>query len=105
MSDSLVVRAWEERVIVPERGSRIVHFILSDSIGNSVLAVVGRERCLNHMVYMISEDFLSVFGSTSTVRAGKKWQARRDAVEWLVSVVEKGGPVLANSSMSWSLEL
>lgn len=105
MSDSPVVRTWEERVIVPERGSRIVHFIINDSLGNSVLAVVGRERCLNHMVYMISEDFLRVFGSTSTIRAGKKWQARRDAVEWLASVVAKGGPVLANSSMSWSLEL
>lgn len=92
-----MVMTWEERVIVPERGSRIVHFIINDSLGNSVLAVVGRERCLNHMVYMILEDFLRIFGSTSTIRAGKKWQARRDAVEWLASVVAKGGPVLANS--------
>lgn len=103
MPDNQVLRAWEERVIVQEKGSRIVHYMLKDNTGNSLLAVVGRERSINHMAYAISEDFLRVFGSTSTVHAGKKWEARRDVVEWLISVVSRGGPILANSSMCCSL--
>ncbi|XP_057795174.1 uncharacterized protein LOC131011385 [Salvia miltiorrhiza] len=97
MCDSGVLRAWEECVVVPERGSRIVHYILKDNIGNSVVAAVGRERCINHMVYTISDDFLRVFGSTTGVGAGKKWHARREVVEWLISVVARGGPITASS--------
>ncbi|KAI3466501.1 hypothetical protein Pfo_023164 [Paulownia fortunei] len=98
MPDNQVLRAWEERVILQEKGRRIVHYILRDSTGNSLLAVVGRERSINHMAYAISEDFLHVFGSTSTVHAGTKWRARRDVVEWLKSLVSIGGPILANST-------
>ncbi|PIM99056.1 hypothetical protein CDL12_28452 [Handroanthus impetiginosus] len=98
MSDDQVMRAWEERIILREKGRRLVHYILKDSMGNSVLAVVGRDRSVNHMAYEISEDFLCVFGSTSTVHAGTKWRARRDVIEWLVSVVSRGGPILANST-------
>ncbi|KAG6420878.1 hypothetical protein SASPL_117422 [Salvia splendens] len=97
MCDSGVIRAWEECVVVPERGSRIVHYKLKDNIGNSVVAVVGRERCINHMVYTVSEDYLRVFGSTGGVYAGKKWQARREVVDWLITVVARGGPIVASS--------
>lgn len=99
MSDNQVLRAWEERVVSQEKGSRIVHYIMRDSIGSSLLAVVGRDRCINHMSYVVSDDYLRVFGSTSTVHTGTNWGARRDVVEWLVSVVSRGGPILANSSM------
>lgn len=105
MCDSGVIRAWEECVVVPERGSRIVHYNLKDNIGNSVVAVVGRERCINHMVYTVSEDYLRVFGSAGGVYAGKKWQARREVVDWLITVVARGGPIMASSSMSCSFNL
>ncbi|KAK6133201.1 hypothetical protein DH2020_033037 [Rehmannia glutinosa] len=104
MSNNEVVRAWEERVISQEKGSRIVHYILKDSTGNSVLAVVGRERSINHMSYAITEDYLRVFGSTCTVHAGTRWRARRDVVHWLISVVSRGGPILANSTNPSSLK-
>ncbi|KAK6133190.1 hypothetical protein DH2020_033080 [Rehmannia glutinosa] len=98
MSNNEVLRAWEERVISQEKGSRIVHYILKDSTGNSVIAVVGRERSINHMSYAITEDYLRVFGSTCTVHAGTRWRARRDVVHWLISVVSRAGPILTNST-------
>ncbi|KAL0321059.1 UNVERIFIED_CONTAM: hypothetical protein Sradi_5367400 [Sesamum radiatum] len=104
MSDKEVLRAWEERVISQEKGRRIVHYILKDTTGSSLLAVVGRDRSVNHMAYVISEAFLCVFASTSAVHAGTKWRARRDVVEWLKSVVSRGGPIFGNSTNPSSLK-
>ncbi|KAK6149643.1 hypothetical protein DH2020_017168 [Rehmannia glutinosa] len=98
MSDNQVLRAWEERVISQEKGSRIVHYFLMDSAGNSLLAIVGIERSRRHMFYSVTEDFLRVFGSTSTVHAGTRWKARKDVVEFLSSIASGGGPIFANSS-------
>ncbi|KAK6124769.1 hypothetical protein DH2020_041490 [Rehmannia glutinosa] len=98
MSDNQVLRAWEERVISQEKGSRIVHYFLMDSAGNSLLAIVGIERSRRHMFYSVTEDFLRVFGSTSTVHAGTRWKARKDVVEFLSSIASGGGPIFANSN-------
>ncbi|KAI3456571.1 hypothetical protein Pfo_013234 [Paulownia fortunei] len=102
MSDSQVLRAWEEREISQEKGSRIVHYLLKDSTGNSLLAAVGIERSIRHMTYSVTEDFLRVFGSTSTVHAGTRWKARKDVVECLTSMASGGGPIFANSKAEGS---
>ncbi|CAI9760233.1 unnamed protein product [Fraxinus pennsylvanica] len=85
--------AWEERIISKEKGNRVVHYYLNESNGNSVIAVVGTEKSLRHMIYVVSEDFVIYYGCTRTVRAGAKWRARRDVVEWLTSIVSRGQPI------------
>ncbi|KAK6124770.1 hypothetical protein DH2020_041491 [Rehmannia glutinosa] len=98
MSDNQVLRAWEERVISQEKDNRIVHYLLVDSTGNQLLAVVGIERSRRHIIYSVTEDFLRVFGSTSTVHAGTRWKSRKDVVECLSSITSGGGPIFANSN-------
>ncbi|GAU38962.1 hypothetical protein TSUD_378380 [Trifolium subterraneum] len=44
--------SWEEELICQERGNRVIHFYLRDMSGNSVLAVVGTERSVRHMMLM-----------------------------------------------------
>ncbi|XP_073147019.1 uncharacterized protein [Henckelia pumila] len=87
-------KAWEERVISPEKGNRVIHYYLKDS----VLAVVGTERSIRHMIYVVSEDFISIYGSTTRVHAETKWRSRREVVEWLTSVVSRSAPVLAKNN-------
>ncbi|KAL2341387.1 hypothetical protein Fmac_009327 [Flemingia macrophylla] len=75
--------AWEERVICQERGNRVIHFYLKDAVGKSVLAVVGTERSVRHMMYVVPDHFLQAYGSTQAC----KWRARREVVDWLTSLV------------------
>ncbi|KAL2473511.1 agenet domain-containing protein/bromo-adjacent-like proteiny (BAH) domain-containing protein [Forsythia ovata] len=93
-----VLMAWEERIISQEKGNRVVHYYLKDSNANSVLAVVGTERSVRHMIYVVTEDFIRVYGCTRTVHVGTKWRARRDVVEWLSSIVSRGEPISTNSN-------
>lgn len=104
-SQNQVLRAWEERVVSKERGSRIVHYTLRDSTTNSLLAVVGIEKSRNHMIYSVTEDYLRVFGSTEAVHSGTKWKARKDVVEFLMSITSVGGPIFAISSMLCSYRI
>lgn len=90
---------WEERIISKERGNRVVHYYLNESNGNSVLAIVGTEKSLRHMIYVLSEDFVINYGCTTTVRAGTKWRTRRDVVEWLMSIVSRGQPISTTPGM------
>lgn len=80
---------WKEEYVSQERGSRIVHYILKDSCGKSILAVVGTERSLRHMVYVVSDEFLSCSGADNPVQAGFKWRSRREVVDWLTSMLAK----------------
>uniref|UniRef100_A0A803MWH9 BAH domain-containing protein n=1 Tax=Chenopodium quinoa TaxID=63459 RepID=A0A803MWH9_CHEQI len=80
---------WREEFVSQERGSRIVHYILKDYCGKSILAVVGTERSLRHMVYVVAEDFLSYSGTDNPVQAGFKWRSRREVVDWLTSLLAK----------------
>ncbi|XP_073055971.1 uncharacterized protein [Primulina eburnea] len=93
-------KSWEERVISSEKGNRVVHYYLKGSAGNSVLAVVGTERSIRHMVYVVSEDFIYIYGSTTRIHCETKWRARREVVEWLTSVVSRSAPVLENNAPS-----
>ncbi|XP_027360662.1 uncharacterized protein LOC113868886 [Abrus precatorius] len=80
--------AWEEKVICQERGNRVIHFYLKDALGNSVLAVVGTERSVRHMMYVVPDNFLQAYGSTQSINACK-WRARREVVDWLTCLVSR----------------
>lgn len=80
---------WKEQFVSQEKGSRVVHYLLKDCSGEFVLAVVGTERSLRHMVYVVYEDFLNVYGIENTVQANLKWKSRREVVDWLTSMLCK----------------
>ncbi|CAL5061717.1 unnamed protein product [Urochloa decumbens] len=83
---------WREEFISQERGSRVVHYYLDDAAGGSHLAVVGTERSLRHMLYVVSEDFRAAWGRGGGADDGggpgvfaRKWRSRREVVDWLGS--------------------
>ncbi|KAK1306820.1 hypothetical protein QJS10_CPA10g01817 [Acorus calamus] len=81
---------WEERFVSQERGNRVVHYFLKDSEGESVLAVVGTERSLRHMVYVVPEEFSRAHGTyerAAGLPPGFKWRSRREVVDWLTSLL------------------
>ncbi|KAG9443502.1 hypothetical protein H6P81_014842 [Aristolochia fimbriata] len=80
---------WEEQFISQEKGNRVVHYYFKDSAGDSVLAVVGTERSLRHMVYVVSDDFSRVYGSDKSNNTCFKWRSRREVVNWLTSLLSK----------------
>ncbi|KAK6265109.1 hypothetical protein QUC31_013320 [Theobroma cacao] len=84
---------WEEHIICQERGNRVVHFYLKEASGPLVLAVVGTERSIRHMMYVVSGEFLQAYGSHGFINASSKWRARREVVEWLQSLVSMNRPL------------
>ncbi|GAY47682.1 hypothetical protein CUMW_106180 [Citrus unshiu] len=80
---------WKEEFISQERGNRVVHYFLKDSAGESVLAVVGTERSVRHMFYVVAEEFVRVYGAENSMHAGYKWRSRREVVDWLTSMLSK----------------
>ncbi|KAJ4980904.1 hypothetical protein NE237_031741 [Protea cynaroides] len=80
---------WKEQFVSQERGNRIVHYFLKDAAGDSVLAIVGTERSLRHMVYVVAEEFVQSHGADKSIHAGFKWRSRREVVDWLTSLVTK----------------
>ncbi|KAG2678221.1 hypothetical protein I3760_12G133400 [Carya illinoinensis] len=94
---------WREEFVSQERGNRVVHYFLKDSSGESILAVVGTERSVRHMFYVVSEEFLQVYGKESSIHAGYKWRSRREVVDWLTSMLSKqhlpGGSGSPSSTM------
>ncbi|CAK8531278.1 unnamed protein product [Lathyrus sativus] len=78
--------SWEEQVICQERGNRVIHFYLKHVSGDSVLAVVGTERSVRHMMYVVPQQFLQAYGS---INVTYKWRARREVVDWLNNLVLK----------------
>lgn len=80
---------WKEQFVSQERGHRVVHYYLKDSAGESFLAVVGTERSVRHMCYVIAEDFLEICGMEGSFPPGFKWRSRREVVDWLTSMLSK----------------
>ncbi|KAI8552991.1 hypothetical protein RHMOL_Rhmol06G0310500 [Rhododendron molle] len=80
---------WKEQFVSKERGNRVVHYFLKDISGESILAVVGTERSVRHMFYVVSEEFLNVRGADNSVHAGFRWRSRREVVNWLTSRLSK----------------
>ncbi|XP_022716241.1 uncharacterized protein LOC111275279 isoform X2 [Durio zibethinus] len=83
---------WEEHIICQERGNRVVHFYLKEASGILVLAVVGTERSIRHMMYVVSGEFVQAYGIHGFINANTKWRARREVVEWLQSLVSMNRP-------------
>lgn len=88
--------AWEEHIISHERGNRLVHFYLRDALGAKVLAVIGTERSIRHMLYVVADDFVQAHGTDRSINVCTKWRARREVVDWLVSLVSKNHSTLDN---------
>ncbi|KAI3456826.1 hypothetical protein Pfo_013489 [Paulownia fortunei] len=80
---------WKEQYVSKERGNRVVHYFLKDNSGESILAVVGTERSVRHMFYVVSEEFFSAHGAENSVHAGFRWRSRREVVNWLTSMLSK----------------
>ncbi|MQM03705.1 hypothetical protein Taro_036490, partial [Colocasia esculenta] len=80
---------WREHFVSQERGSRVVHYYLEDSSGESFLAAVGTERSLRHMLYVVAEEFLQVIGIDKSGASCLKWRSRREVVDWLTSFLPK----------------
>lgn len=80
---------WKEQFISQERGNRVVHYFLKDSAGESIIAVVGTERSVRHMFYVVAEEFVQVYGAENSIHAGFKWRSRREVVDWLTSMLSK----------------
>lgn len=84
---------WEEEYVSNDRGSRVVDYYLKDRHGNTKLAVVGTERSLRHMVYVVSDEFLHLTNnSKSNSSSSMKWRSRREVVDWLDSLLSKPRP-------------
>jgi len=84
---------WQEEYVSNDRGSRVVHYYLKDRHGKAKLAVVGTERSLRHMVYVVSEEFLHLTNnSKSNSSSSMKWRSRREVVDWLDSLLSKPRP-------------
>jgi hypothetical protein len=81
--------AWEEHIVCHERGNRVIHFYLKDVSGYSVLAVIGTERSIRHMTYVVSDELMRLDGFEKSVIACTKWRARREVVDWLTSLVSR----------------
>lgn len=80
---------WEEKYVSHDRGSRVVHYYLKDRHGQYSLAVVGTERSLRHMVYVVCDDFLPLAGLDKSATSAFKWRARREVVDWLQTLLTK----------------
>ncbi|KAM1112973.1 hypothetical protein ACFX13_046631 [Malus domestica] len=80
---------WKEHFVSQEMGNRVVHYFLKHSSGESILAVVGTERSVRHMFYVVSEEFLQVHGIESSNSANFKRRSRREVVDWLTFMLSK----------------
>ncbi|XP_057765486.1 uncharacterized protein LOC130986184 [Salvia miltiorrhiza] len=80
---------WKEQYVSKERGNRVVHYFLKDNSGESILAVVGTERSVRHMFYVVSDEFFNAHGADNSVQAGFRWRSRREVVNWLTSMLSK----------------
>ncbi|GLT56969.1 hypothetical protein SLA2020_299810 [Shorea laevis] len=80
---------WKEEFVSQERGNRVVHYFLKDSAGESILAVVGTERSVRHMFYVVAEEFVKLYGPEHSINVGFKWRSRREVVDWLTSMLSK----------------
>ncbi|KAI3703070.1 hypothetical protein L6452_28825 [Arctium lappa] len=80
---------WKEEFVSKERGKRVVHYFLKEKSGESVLAVVGTERSVRHMLYVVAEEFLRVNEPNRLVNAAHRWRSRREVVNWLTSMLSK----------------
>lgn len=90
--------SWEERIISQDKGNRVVHYYLTHSVDDSVLAIKGTERSVRHMIYVVSDTFVEDYGTLCKVNAATKWRSRREVVDWLTKLVSKHQPPRSGQS-------
>ncbi|XP_004295325.1 PREDICTED: uncharacterized protein LOC101315321 isoform X2 [Fragaria vesca subsp. vesca] len=91
---------WEEHIVCHARGNRVVHYYLKKASGEYVLAVIGTEKSIRHMLYVVSDEFLETCGSNASINACTRWRARREVVHWLGSLLSKRGRSEVSNSPS-----
>ncbi|XP_020244358.1 uncharacterized protein LOC109822548 [Asparagus officinalis] len=102
--------SWEEKVISNDKGRRLVHYYLRNREGKRFLAVVGREKSLRHMSYVVTTQFSAMMSAASSSGSSSesygsyspssaldfgvrdfgermKWKSRRELIYWLGSIV------------------
>ncbi|KAK1403159.1 hypothetical protein POM88_002764 [Heracleum sosnowskyi] len=94
-----IYEAWLERTISEVKGHHVIHFYLASTSANPLLVVVGTEKSDRHFVYVVSEDFLKVFGSSPAINAQTKWTSGSSVMEWLKSLVRKDNLPPTNSNL------
>ncbi|KAH1063100.1 hypothetical protein J1N35_028087 [Gossypium stocksii] len=80
---------WMEEFISQECVNRVIQYFFKDSIGESVCAFIGSQRSVRHMFYVVTEEFVRVYGAENSIHAGSKWRLRREVVDWLTSMFSK----------------
>eukprot|EP01018_Ginkgo_biloba_P028931 Gb_20784 [translate_table: standard] len=93
---------WEEEYVSNDRGSRVVHYNLKDRHGNIKLAVIGTERSLRHMVYVVADEFLHLANVNKSSSSSTKWRSRREVVDWLTSLLSKPRPTSSGDHITKS---
>ncbi|PHT64612.1 hypothetical protein T459_29037, partial [Capsicum annuum] len=87
-TNNRVFFSWEEHRVSKEKGRRVVHYYLKDSLGE-LLSVAGTEKSAKHMIYVVTKHYLDAFGHTNTINSETKWRAKRDVVGWLTSLISE----------------
>ena len=59
----------------------MAHYYLKNTLGISVLAVVGTERNIRYMFYVDSDEFLHAYEGDTLVNVCTKWQTRREVAD------------------------
>ncbi|MFQ6641983.1 hypothetical protein Gotur_017054 [Gossypium turneri] len=49
--------------------------------------VIGSQRSVRHMFYVVAEEFVRVYVAENSNHAGFKWRSRREVVDWLTSMI------------------
>ncbi|KAK4752375.1 hypothetical protein SAY87_021173 [Trapa incisa] len=79
--------SWEEQIMCGDRGGRLVHFYLKKASGESMLSVIGTERSIRHMLYVGTDELRLVCGNHRLIKSSLRWRAKREAVDFLNSLV------------------
>lgn len=92
---------WEEVAVSNDKGRRVVNYYVKDSEGRRDLAVVGREKSVRHMSYMVRNQFFRSISSPSPSSAMAsagvgfgclKWKSRREVIDWLSEIISDSNP-------------
>ncbi|KAB2033047.1 hypothetical protein ES319_D05G421400v1, partial [Gossypium barbadense] len=58
-----------------------------DSTSESVCAVIGSQRSIRQMFYVVAEEFVRVYAAENSNHAGFKWRSRREVVDWFTAMI------------------
>ncbi|CAI7900351.1 unnamed protein product, partial [Closterium sp. NIES-53] len=82
--------SWQEIPVRLTRGNRLLHFVLHTVDGDAVLAAVGVERSVRHMIFTIPETFRYPIGAKKVPKS--KYRTRRELEGWLESLIRLTPP-------------